>query len=146
MRVTGLDHASVTCADLERSLAFYRDALGIPVRDRGSLGGPEVAQMLGVEAVDADFADLDLGEGRTLELLSFRTPAAPPDEAPMHAPGSGHLSLRVEDLDGLVARVGADATPVTLAEPGFWQGARVVYLRDPDGATVELIERRGPAG
>lgn len=139
MRVTGLDHVSLTCADLDRSLAFYRDALGLPVRDRGSLGGPELAALLDVEEVAADFADVDLGEGRTLELVSGLTAGC----------AGGHLSLRTDDVDGLVARLQAaghpivSRAPVTLTEPGFWHGARVVYVRDPDGALVELIQWPG---
>jgi hypothetical protein len=30
---------------------------------------------------------------------------------------------------------------VTLTEPGFWHGARILYLDGPGGITVELIER-----
>ena len=34
MTVTGLHHASLTVADLDRSLHFYRDLLGVPVREQ----------------------------------------------------------------------------------------------------------------
>jgi catechol 2,3-dioxygenase-like lactoylglutathione lyase family enzyme len=143
--VRGLDHVSVTCADLERSLAFYHEVLGIPVRDRGSLVGPEIDTVLGVPGVAGRFADLELGEGRTLELLEYRRPAAPPLEVAAHLPGAGHLALRVDDVDALAQRLRgagfAPGTAVTLAQPGFWHGARILYVQDPDGAVVELIQR-----
>lgn len=149
MPVTGLDHVSVSCADLSRSLAFYHGLLGIPVRDRGRIGGESLDAVLGVDGAAASYADLELGEGRTLELLAFEHPADEPLAPAVHRAGAGHLSLRVEGLDDLVAvlrAAGAElqsAAPVALEEPGFWHGARVVYVRDPDGATVELIERAG---
>ncbi|MGZ4155362.1 MAG: VOC family protein, partial [Actinomycetota bacterium] len=37
-----LDHVSVTTADLERSIAFYRDVLGLPLVDRGEMEGEEL--------------------------------------------------------------------------------------------------------
>jgi catechol 2,3-dioxygenase-like lactoylglutathione lyase family enzyme len=145
MTIRGLDHVSVTCADLERSLAFFNGVLGIPVRDRGALVGPEIDAVLGVGGVAGRFADLELGEGRTLELLEYRRPAAPPLDVAVHRPGAGHLALRVDDVDGLAGRLRAagfaPGAAVTLTQPGFWQGARILYVQDPDGAVVELIQR-----
>ena len=146
MTVLGLDHVSVTCADLDRSLAFYHGLLGIPVRDTGRIEGGSTAEILGVDRVSARYADLDLGEGRTLELLAYEEPAGEPLANEVHRPGAGHLSLRVEAIDALCARLQeaghatASPTPVTITEDGFWHGARVLYTGDPDGAVVELIE------
>jgi catechol 2,3-dioxygenase-like lactoylglutathione lyase family enzyme len=42
-----LDHVSVTCADLERSIAFYRDALGLPFLGRGEAAEPELSIVSG---------------------------------------------------------------------------------------------------
>ena len=146
MSVRGLDHVSVTCADLDRSLAFYHGVLGIPVRDRGELAGPEIDAVLGVQGVDGAFADLELGEGRTLELLEYRHPSGAPADSAVHRPGGGHLALRVDDVDALAARLRhagfAPGSAATLDEPGsFWHGARLLYVQDPDGAVVELIQR-----
>lgn len=146
MSVRGLDHVSVTCADLERSLAFYHGVLGIPVRARGELAGREIDAVLGVENVDGAFADLELGEGRTLELLQYRTPHGAPLEIEVHRPGAGHLALRVDDVDALARRLEhagfAPGRAVTLDEPrSSWHGARILYVQDPDGAVVELIQR-----
>ncbi len=42
MTVTGLHHASITVADLDRSLHFYRDLLGVPVREQVDAAGDVV--------------------------------------------------------------------------------------------------------
>jgi glyoxylase I family protein len=146
MTVRGLDHVSVSCADLERSLAFFHGALGIPIRDRGRIQDGSLADILGAPHAVADYADLDLGDGRTLELLAFLEPAGEPLDPCVHRPGAGHLSLRVDDIDTLhaaIQRAGFTvhpAAPATITEPGFWQHARVVYVTAPDGVTVELIQ------
>ena len=146
MSVRGLDHVSVTCADLDRSLAFYHGMLGIPVRSRGQLAGPAIDAVLGHYGVDGAFADLELGEGRTLELVQYRTPHGAPLAIEVHRPGAGHLALRVDDVDWLADRLRENGygpgAAVTLDEPGsFWHGARILYVQDPDGAVVELIQR-----
>lgn len=148
MTVLGLDHVAVTCADLERSLRFYRGLLEIPLRERGELRGGSAGEILAMPQLVARFADLDLGDGRTLELLEFAVPEAERLPAALRRPpGPGHLSLRVDDAQRLHRRL-ADAGcgphgagPVTIDEPGFWHGARAFYVADPDGVTVELIER-----
>jgi len=150
--IIGLDHVSVSCADLDRSLAFYHHLLGIPIRDRGRIQDGSTAEILGVDHVTAGYADLDLGDGRTLELLAYEEPAGTPLAVEVHRPGAGHLSLRVEGIDALCDRLQAaghptaSRAPVTITEPGFWDGARVLYVSDPDGAVVELIQRPARAG
>jgi diaminopimelate decarboxylase len=144
-RVRGLDHVSVSCSDLDRSLGFYADLLGIPVMQRGEADGDEVGAITGVDA-EVRFADLDLGDGRVLELLQYVTDEARPSEARFFDPGSGHISLRVPDAAAthaalVTAGVSVRTEPIELEEPGYWHGAKVFYSTDPDGVTVEIIER-----
>jgi diaminopimelate decarboxylase len=143
--VEALDHVSVSCADLDRSLGFYSELLGIPVMQRGDMDGGEVATVTGVDA-DVRFADLDLGDGRVLELLEYLTAEARPSEARFFDPGSGHISLRVPSAARTHAALTAAGVevrgePIELDEPGYWHGAKVFYSTDPDGVTVEIIER-----
>ena len=144
--IVGLDHVSVSCADLDRSLAFYHGLLGIPVRERGVLEGGSAGAILGRPDLSARFADLELGEGRTLELIEDSAPVAAVVE-PRTGAGTTHLSLRVTDADAAFdhlreagARLVSDG-PVKIDEPGHWHGAKAFYACDPDGVIVELIQR-----
>lgn len=144
--VRGLDHVSVSSGDLERSLEFYSGLLGIPVMQRAEAEGEEVGAITGLGDSHVRIADLDLGDGRVLELLQFLRPAGPPVETEFHQPGSGHLSLRVASAADthaalVAAGVAVRSEPIELTEPGYWNGARCFYTVDPDGATVEIIER-----
>jgi catechol 2,3-dioxygenase-like lactoylglutathione lyase family enzyme len=106
--VTGLHHASLTVADLDRSLHFYRDLLGVPVREQ-----------------------VERGDGK-----------APPKHAAGH-----HIAFQVDDIVAthrrlVKAGVKARSKPQSLGpEAGrHWAGCIVVYMTDPDGATVELVQ------
>jgi len=139
-----LDHVSVTSGDLERSIAFYQDVIGLPLLDRGELEGQELEALVRSHGARARWAELALGGGQILELLQYVEPAEAPVEPRPWRPGATHIGLACDALDGVLRRLadaGVDASDVvTLTEPG-WQGVRCLYVRDPDGVTIELLER-----
>lgn len=146
MSVRGLDHVSVTSEDLERSLAFYRDLLGIPVLDRGESDDDYLGEITGFEGARLRWADLDLGQGQVLELLHYVDPPGARLEQRTNDPGSAHIGLAVGDLTALhrtlvEAGVVVRSEPVAIDEPGGWGGVRCLYAVDPDGVTIELVER-----
>ena len=145
MRIVGIDHVSVTTADIAKSLAFYHDLLGIPVRAVGELSGEEVEQITGVDGARLHTADLDLGGGQVLELIEY-VGADTGTALPLERPGSGHIGLQVDDVDGIHLRLldaGVDvrSEPITLTEAGDWHGVRCMTVLDPDGVAVELVQR-----
>ncbi len=146
MRVVGLDHVSVTVADLERSLGFYHELLGIPVFGTGVEDSPSVTSIVGAGHARFRYADLNLGSGQILELLQYLSPKGTPHQPNVYDPGSGHLALRVDDLEAVVRRlldagIPTRSEPAVLEEPAWWAGAQVVYVTDPDGVAVELVQR-----
>lgn len=149
MKVRRVDHVSVSAGDLDRSQAFYHGLLGIPVLGTGEEESSELARAFGVPRVRFRYADLDLGAGGILELLQFLEPVSAEVARRPADRGLAHFGLTVEDLDAVLHRL-ADAGvkpwfgPERLEGPTWWAGARTVYVSDPDGVTVELIER--PAG
>jgi catechol 2,3-dioxygenase-like lactoylglutathione lyase family enzyme len=139
--VTGLHHASLTVADLDRSLHFYRDLLGVPVREQVDAAAETFNAVAGEASENVRIADLDLGDGRVLELIENRDGKAPPDHA------GSHIAFQVDDIVAthrrlVKAGVKARSKPQPLGpEAGrHWAGCIVVYLTDPDGATVELVQ------
>jgi catechol 2,3-dioxygenase-like lactoylglutathione lyase family enzyme len=144
--IRGLDHVAVTSEDLERSLDFYRDLLGIPVLDRGESAVHYLGEITGFEGARLRWADLDLGHSQVLELLHYVDPQGERLSQRTNDPGSAHIGLAVDDLAAMhkaliAAGVVVRSEPVTIDEPGGWGGVRCLYAVDPDGVTIELVER-----
>ncbi len=144
-RATGLDHVSVTSGELNRSLGFYRDLLGLTLRARGEASGAQEFAVTGIPDAHVRWADLELPHGQVLELIEFVDPRGSPVRPRANDPGATHISLRVADIDAIHERlreadVSLRGEPVEITEPGAWQGARCFYASDPDGVTVELIQ------
>jgi diaminopimelate decarboxylase len=144
-RVTGLDHVSVTSGELDRSLAFYCDLLGLTLRARGEAQGASEFEVTGIPDATVRWADLELPRGQVLELIEFVDPRGSPVRPRANDPGATHISLRVADIDAAherlrEAEVPLRSDPVEITDPGAWEGARCFYASDPDGVTIELIE------
>jgi catechol 2,3-dioxygenase-like lactoylglutathione lyase family enzyme len=147
--VTGIDHVGITVRELERSLAFYRDLLGLRVIEIS--GDQDVGQIVGIPGARVKIADLDAGDGRVLELLEYV--AARGDDVPQrpNAAGCPHVALQVHDIPTVLQRLARaghnpDGEPTTITGAIAFEGATVVYLRDPDGAVIELVQRPRPGG
>jgi methylmalonyl-CoA/ethylmalonyl-CoA epimerase len=144
--VRGIDHAGIAVANLEAALHFYGDLLGLRVTDQGEDGGPELDAVTGLSGVRIRYAELDLGAGHLLEVIEAISPTGTHMEQRPLGPGATHLALRVDDVDAVCARLAAAGVtvpghPTTITAAGPWNGARCVYVEDPDGRTVELVQR-----
>jgi catechol 2,3-dioxygenase-like lactoylglutathione lyase family enzyme len=150
MTVSRIDHVGVTVSDMDRALAFYRDLLGLRVIADATVAGPEVAELLGLEIpVQLRIADLDSGDGRIVELLQYLQPKGRRIAYESSDPATAHIAFTVDDLAAVRERLSdAGATivsrrPITISEPGgSFDGAICLYVRDPDGAILELVQRR----
>jgi diaminopimelate decarboxylase len=143
----GIDHVSVTCASIERSLAFYRDGLDLAVLDSGTETGARIGAVVGLPGARLRFAELALGDGRLVELLEYEAPAGRALRPQPNDAGAAHVALAVDDLDAALRRLRdhgfeSRSTPVTLDDhDGTWKDVTLAYVDDPDGFIVELIQR-----
>lgn len=138
-------HLGICVSDLERSLAFYRDALGFAVESELRVEGEPSATLLGLEGVRLHAVYL-VRDGLRIELLHYASPGYVGDGAPraMNQLGLTHLSLRVEDLEATLARLEALGARVLhdtrIDNPRL--RAKAVFATDPDGTRIELVEAR----
>jgi lactoylglutathione lyase len=125
-----LGYVILFVADLERSVAFYRDVIGVPFKLQGD-GYVEFA---------TQGARFGLYDRNRLEELTGQGP-----EAPGH-PG-GEVVFLVEDVDAEAARLRAAGAAILSGPVDRPWGHRTVHVRDPDGFVVELAEeiRRQPS-
>ncbi|MBI3967613.1 MAG: VOC family protein [Chloroflexi bacterium] len=149
--LTGTHHTSFTVSDLDRSLAFYRDVLGLEVT--AEIGGstPYVSKVVGYPDAKLRIAFLRLpGTSHRLELIQYLSPAG--DRPPLETKdtGSGHLAFLVDDMltvyEALRAKGVRFRSPPVEVTPGDPNTGRAVYFADPDGITLELIQRPRRSG
>jgi catechol 2,3-dioxygenase-like lactoylglutathione lyase family enzyme len=144
-----LHHAALVVHDLERSLRFYRDGLGLEVLMDHTFDGDWPALFA---APSRTLRSVFLGDpGRPdagiVELVVFAGGPAPAAPEPGAAAGFLLLSFFVE-VDATVARLralGLGAEPRRIEHPAPGGRVSMATVRDPDGVLVELIQTRAPA-
>jgi len=144
--VTHIRHFGIVVRNLERSLAFYRDLLGMEVSHRKEEKGPYLDTLLGVKNGEILTVKLSAGAGTTLlELIEFNSPRdSAPRRLEVNSVGPTHIALTVGDLGRLAAALKKTGTRF-LSEPIASPDGKVklVFCRDPDGNLVELVEELG---
>ena len=146
MAVRYASHFGICVSDPERSLRFYRDLLGFRETAALAVSDAHSARLLELEKVDlrATFLERD---GMRLELLHFASPGCERDAAPrpMNRTGLTHIAVRVDDLAATLAaleRAGVEILEQTrIRNPEL--RSEVVYVLDPDGVRIELVELPG---
>jgi lactoylglutathione lyase len=118
-------HLNVRVRDIDASLRFY-EALGFERRGRLQFEGAHNIY-LGLPG-DGDTLELTVNEGH--------------DEAYDLGNGYGHMALAVEDLDGLLERLGGQGIEPEKEpyHPGGRAEFRICFVADPDGYRIELID------
>ena len=102
------------------------------------------ASITGVPGADIEVAYIQ-GPGHRLELIQYHGPSerSQVDSRPCDS-GFAHVAYDVDDVDAAVAASAPHQVlpigEVTVIDKGPNAGRKVVYLRDPDGVTIEYIE------
>jgi catechol 2,3-dioxygenase-like lactoylglutathione lyase family enzyme len=141
----GIAHVGVTVSELERSVRFYTDGLGleIAVRQTSAADYLAVTGHPGVEIATA-FVEAP-GDGVRIELQEYHRVGDHGTREPGTAPvGSSHICLRVDDVAAALERAesagGSRVTDPVTIDSGINDGGAADYLRDPDGYTIELFQ------
>jgi catechol 2,3-dioxygenase-like lactoylglutathione lyase family enzyme len=140
---TDLHHIGISVKDMDRSLGFWRAFMGVEPSSRRVVGAPFLGTLVGVPGAELEVAWLELDGAATVELVRFvGRDEAGVDSSPPR-PGLVHVCLGVADLDDALARALAAGADQVSVEPisvpsGPNEGARHVYVRDPDGVLIEL--------
>ena len=144
-RIIAADHTGITVSNLERSLGFWRDVLGFELSHRAHQKGEMAEQITGVRGAELLLAVLKT-PGHKIELLEYRAPADRKQQVDLRPcdVGSAHVAFVVDNLDAVLERIAASGwkaagKPQTLTV-GPNAGRRVVYVRDPDGTTIEFMQ------
>jgi catechol 2,3-dioxygenase-like lactoylglutathione lyase family enzyme len=132
-------HMGLTVSDLDRSLAYYRDVVGMELLlgpyDGGGAGMAELMHNPGLEVRYCWLGH----DGLKLQLLEYTAQAGTVLELQHNNVGSPHLAFVVDDVDAKRAEVIRDHPEVAIDSPIVDMGvSRTFYTLDPDGLPVEF--------
>jgi catechol 2,3-dioxygenase-like lactoylglutathione lyase family enzyme len=151
MSVRSVFHTGLTVSDLDRSITFYRDLLGLELVTQWESSQPYLRTVVGFPDAELRIALLrvpamDGGvSGHHIELLEYRQPRGTRGDANTNNPGNAHVAFAVTDIDTMYRELSArgvrfKSPPVDITH-GRNQGGKAVYLRDPDDITLEFIQQ-----
>ena len=125
MRVKKLLHTRMRVSDMEQTIAFYTNVLGLEVLERKV--SPRGSHLAFLKVPNSE---------ELIELTSF-----PPSGPVKVQEDLVHLAFQVESLDETIASLNAKGVKVTDGPTQTSSGSRFIFIDAPDGYEVELIER-----
>ncbi len=141
--IIGYDHTAISVTDVDRSIAFYADLLGLRVAGRSFNRGIEQDRLDGLVGCEVDVVALKPAAVETphLELLHYQAPAgrALTSEVRADDAASTRQVHKVDDLDALVKQLEAKARFVSPGIVTLKSGERAAAIRDPDEHMIVLM-------
>jgi catechol 2,3-dioxygenase-like lactoylglutathione lyase family enzyme len=143
--VRRINHVNVSVADMDVALTFWEHGLGLPLLGRGRVEYPHLDEIVGLPDTCIEWAELRVDDGSLVELFRYHRPAGSPVDPAVNNPGTTHFAFEVDDVDAVVRRLQSlgvpTASPSAVTMPfGDWKGWRCIYVREPNGVTVELLQ------
>ena len=154
--VIGVGNFAHIVANVDESLKFYHDVLGLEVGvTQGFAPNPAIEKLGHTEGGQSRIAVVKVpGIALGIELIEYMGLKREPQRPRFFDPGAANFAMRIRDLDALFPKVAAfpgvkiitaGGKPVTLKTPNGTLHA--VFVQDPDGFVVEMLDSpNAPAG
>jgi len=125
MRVKKLLHTRMRVSDMDQTIAFYKDILGLEVLERKT--SPRGSHLAFLAVPNSE---------ELIELCSF-----PPSGPVKVQEDLIHLAFEVDNLDDAIHALQAKGIKITDGPTRSSSGSRFIFIDAPDGYEIELIER-----
>ena len=153
MSTITIDHVAIMVSDLEASMRFYRDLLGLEVVSPEEHNDGPISEMVAMPKVHmreyrmrapggVNGHTKSREHGFTFDLIQWINPESPTGRYLVHHVPSAHICFGVEDVPATYERLKAAGVefispPVRFSGEGEWH---VLFFYDPDGNLLELNE------
>ncbi|MDU1412841.1 MAG: VOC family protein [Clostridium sp.] len=144
-----VEHIGITVSNLEKSLVFYRDVLGLNYKGEMIMNSKETEILFGIKNCIVKVAYLncnDLINGPEIELIQFISEYCVKRKSSLNITSISELCFNVLDIEQVYNKLKSSCVSFIsppqffdLSSQGFGK-SKAVYLKDPDGIILELIE------
>jgi glyoxylase I family protein len=150
--ISGVHHFSFSVTNLDRTVEFYTQVLGLKVQSRNrnkydTLGLALFGSKWGLnqQHADLELAVIDIG-GTRVEFIEYKDPKAQAYHKNPSVAGSAHLAFWVDNIEETRKKLEAAGVEFHYPIESFMENRKVewkwCYFRDPDGIILELVEQR----
>ena len=138
-------HTGFVVKDLEQTIDFYTNVMGLRVAGRMERAGEFACQLLAFDDAHIKGAFLDLGDSHQLELIQYVSPPSGSIESNRNDLGASHLAFFVENIDAFYAEKSQQGLrfnngPAALYDDSGKLLRKALYAQDPDGNWLEFVE------
>jgi catechol 2,3-dioxygenase-like lactoylglutathione lyase family enzyme len=135
-------HTGIVINNLEKSLRFYRDILGLKVQRDMLEQGEFIDNISDLKNVEVRTIKMSADDGNLVELLWYKShPREIRGAEEICSPGVSHLAFTVDDIDYQYKRLKEEGVefhcPPQISPDGK---AKVTFCHDPEGNLIELVE------
>jgi catechol 2,3-dioxygenase-like lactoylglutathione lyase family enzyme len=144
--ITSTEHFSFTVSDLDESLHFFCDILGLEATPAVLVENEGVRKIIGMADARLRISLVKIPDGKSIELIQYLSPKGTSPNLSTCNTGVAHIAFNVEDIEEMykdLSAKGVEFVSAPVWAPGNDGTGRwaVCYLRGPDGITLEFIER-----
>lgn len=151
MAFNGIWHASFTVANMDRSLEFYCEILGLELHHRQVQKNIYTSQLVAFEDAHLDVAMLKVPNAfagpsnHHLELVEYLHPRGEKTDVSTNRPGAPHLAFVTDDIHRDFERMKSAGVRFKAVAPiaisaGINAGGYTIYFLDPDDITLEMVQ------
>ena len=139
--VKGYRHTGIICKDIESSLYFYKDLLGLKVIQDFWDDSEYINVITGLKNSNVHMIKLEADDGTVLELLDYVTHPTELIKQPIYNVGACHIAFQVYDIDKAYKEL-MDVGVKLISEPVLSSEgiAKVCFCFDPNDVRIELVE------
>lgn len=146
LELQAVHHVGLVVKDLDRSIYFYHDVLGLPFANEPTpwFDGPELEKGVGVPGATLRQVSMWVGPNSTMELIEYGNRELDNPVPPNNALAAAHVCFKVADINATKAELESRGvvfySDVNVVDSGPLAGWRWCYFSDPDGLALELVE------
>lgn len=145
--IKAVEHFSFTVSNIEASIHFFRDLLGLNVTPVTEIKTIDIQKIVGMPDAHLRIAIAQIPDAASIELIEYIRPEGKKIDSRSCNPGAAHIAFQVDNIQNTYDDLSGKG--VKFVNPPVWTPGNdgkglwgVAYLKGPDDITVELVERR----